>query len=135
MGLKILLPWMIACLLAACANSTTAYLSQTPVDVPLKELPKYWLQGKQRFNFSQEEPGLPAKPVKGYVEIRYLIDSNGQPFNPQIVASEPQGELDPSALAALAKIRYRPAKSNPEAIPVYVTNRFDIEINEVGGKQ
>ena len=33
------------------------------------------------------------------------------------------------ALATLSRIRYSPAEGNPDAIPVEVTNRFEIEIN------
>ena len=126
---KILLSGLGACLLAACSGTSTQYLSQPPVEVSSEALASYWLQKKQLSSFFQEEPALPAGPVKGHVDIRYLIDSNGNLFNPQIVASEPPGVLDLSALSALAKIHYRVAKSNPQAIPVYVTSRFEIEVN------
>jgi hypothetical protein len=62
--------------------------------------------------------GAPAgEPVKGYVTLRYLIDSNGNLFSPEVVASEPPGVLDLIALSGLAKTRYRVSEQNPQAIP------------------
>ena len=63
------------------------------------------------------------------MEVRYQIDSNGTPIKPEVVDADPPGELEQSALATLSRIRYSPAEGNPDAIPVEVINRFDIEIN------
>lgn len=60
--------------------------------------------------------------------IRYLIDSNGNLFSPERVASEPPGVLDLVALSGLAKTCYRVAEQNPDAIPVRVVSRLDIEV-------
>lgn len=62
------------------------------------------------------------------MEIRYLIDSNGNLFSPEIVASEPPGVLDLIALSGLAKTRYRVSEQNPQAIPVRVVCRYEIEV-------
>ena len=60
----------------------------------------------------------------GYVQINYLIDSNGEIFNPTIVDSSPKGEWDLIALKALSKVEYVPSEFNSSNIPVYVTSEF-----------
>ena len=103
MGLKVLLLGIVLGLLGGCASpSPTVKLNQPPLEVTMAELGKYWVQDGEVPPF---EPvgGAPAKlPVKGYVEIRYLIDSNGNLFSPEILASEPPGVLDLIALSGLA---------------------------------
>ncbi|MDM5139081.1 energy transducer TonB [Aeromonas bestiarum] len=129
MGLKVLLLGTVLGLLGGCASpSPTMKLNQPPLEVTMAELGKYWVQDGEVPPF---EPvgGAPAKrPVKGHVEIRYLIDSNGNLFSPQILASEPPGVLDLIALSALAKTSYRVSEQNPQAIPVRVVGRYEIEV-------
>ena len=48
---------------------------------------------------------------------------------PLVQQSNKVSELEQSALATLSRIRYSPAEGNPDAIPVEVINRFEIEIN------
>jgi len=118
----------VALLLGCSARQEVASL-RAPVVIPLEQLSSYWVQENQWSWLSDDEPTLPAKPVKGYVDIRYQIDASGTPVKPEVVAAEPPGELEQSALATLLRIRYSPAEGNPDAIPVEVTNRFEIEIN------
>ncbi|MFM7968036.1 hypothetical protein ACF2JD_07020 [Aeromonas sp. A-5] len=47
---------------------------------------------------------LPAKPVKGYVEVRYQIDSSGTPVKPEVVAAEPP--------ASWSRARWRPSRGS-----------------------
>ncbi|MFB2865338.1 energy transducer TonB [Aeromonas sp. MdU4] len=116
-------------LLLGCTSRPEVAQDRTPIAIPLDQLSRYWIQDRQFSFFGEDEPEFPVKPVKGYVEVRYLIDSNGRPIKPVVVAAEPPGELEQSALATLSRMRYSPGDDNPDAVPVEVTNRFDIEIN------
>ncbi|WP_421304617.1 TonB family protein [Aeromonas veronii] len=116
-------------LLLGCSSRQEVAHERDPIAISLEQLSSYWVQEKQWSWLGNDEPALPAKPVKGYVEVRYQIDASGTPVKPEVVAAEPPGELEQSALAALSRIRYSPAEGNPDAIPVEVTNRFEIEIN------
>lgn len=120
---------MAVTLLLGCSSRQEVARERAPIVIPLEQLSSYWIQENKWSWFGDDQPVLPAKPVKGFVEVRYQIDSNGTPIKPEVVAADPPGELEQSALATLSRIRYSPAEGNPDAIPVEVINRFDIEIN------
>ena len=130
MGWKALWLGCAVLLLAGCSSRQEVAVNSAPIAIPLEQLSSYWIQENRWSFFSDNELTVtPAKPVKGYVDVRYQIDTSGTPIKPQIVAAEPPGELEQSALATLSRLRYSPAESNPDAVPVVVTNRFEIELN------
>ncbi|MGY3976786.1 Gram-negative bacterial tonB protein [Aeromonas rivipollensis] len=127
MGLKIALLGA-ALMLGGCASpSPTVKLNQPPREVSEEALCLYWVQEGEvtQFNLPLNRPM--KAPVEGFVDIRYLIDSNGNLFSPEILAAEPAGVLELAALTALSKMRYRVAEQNPEAIPVQVVQRFRLK--------
>ncbi len=127
MNLKIVLLGA-ALMLGGCASpSPTVKLNQPPREVSEEALCLYWVQEGEvtQFNLPLNRPM--KAPVEGFVDIRYLIDSNGNLFSPEILAAEPAGVLELAALTALSKMRYRVAEQNPEAIPVQVVQRFRLK--------
>ena len=127
MGLKIVLLGA-ALMLGGCASpSPTVKLNQPPREVSEEALCLYWVQEGEvtQFNLPLNRPM--KAPGEGFVDIRYLIDSNGNLFSPEILAAEPAGMLELAALTALSKMRYRVAEQNPEAIPVQVVQRFRLK--------
>ena len=127
MGLKIALLGA-ALMLGGCASpSPTVKLNQPPREVSEEALCLYWVQEGEvtQFNLPLNRPM--KAPVEGFVDIRYLIDSNGNLFSPEILAAEPAVMLELAALTALSKMRYRVAEQNPEAIPVQVVQRFRLK--------
>jgi hypothetical protein len=117
---------LLGAVLGLLGGSVT--LNQPPIDMTPEQLSGCWVQ-EEETGWFRPVGDLPGKqPVKGYVAIRYLIDSNGNLFSPERVASEPPGVLDLVALSGLAKTRYRVAEQNPDAIPVRVVSRLDIEV-------
>ena len=127
MNLKIVLLGA-ALMLGGCASpSPTVKLNQPPREVSEEALCLYWVQEGEvtQFNLRLKRPM--KAPVEGFVDIRYLIDSNGNLFSPEILAAEPAGVLELAALTALSKMRYRVAEQNPEAIPVQVVQRFRLK--------
>lgn len=126
MGLKLVLLG-VALMLGGCA-SPTAKLNQPPVDIVWEDLPRYWVQVGQIGDFNPVG-GLPKeRPVKGCVTLRYLIDSNGTLFSPEVLESQPPGVLDLIAISGLAQLRYRPSEQNQQAIPARVVARFEVEV-------
>lgn len=107
--------------LGGCASKQEIYLTQSPIKVEQSDLGDYWVQTNEEFRF---QPKWKIPETDGYVLINYLIDSNGEIFNPTIVESSPAGEWDVFALKALSKAEYVPSKSNILKIPVYVTNEM-----------
>ena len=127
MGLKIVLLGA-ALMLGGCASpSPTVKLNQPPREVSEEDLCLYWVQEGEMTQFNLPLNRPMKAPVEGFVDIRYLIDSNGNLFSPEILAAEPAGMLELAALTALSKMRYRVAEQNPEAIPVQVVQRFRLK--------
>ena len=110
-----------------CA-SPTAKLNRPPVDVTWETLPEYWVlvgmpSGLTRSGAAGEEAG------QGVCDpLRYLIDSNGTLFSPEVLESQPPGVLDLIAISGLAQLRYRPSEQNQQAIPARVVARFEVEV-------
>ena len=61
----------------------------------------------------------------GHVEIRYLIDSNGVIFNPEIIESVPEGVWDKFGMKAIQQMEYQAAEANAANTPVYVSTIFN----------
>ncbi|HCH51939.1 MAG TPA: hypothetical protein DE109_00200 [Aeromonas sp.] len=117
-----------ALMLGGCASpSPTVKLNQPPREVSEEDLCLYWVQEGEMTQFNLPLNRPMKAPVEGFVDIRYLIDSNGNLFSPEILAAEPAGVLELAALTALSKMRYRVAEQNPEAIPVQVVQRFRLK--------
>ncbi|HAS6765941.1 TPA: energy transducer TonB [Vibrio parahaemolyticus] len=114
----------LSCLiLGGCASKQEVYLTQSPIKVEQHDLDDYWVQSSEDFRFSLKS-NIKVPKTGGYVLINYLIDSNGEIFNPTIVESSPRGEWDLIALKALSKVEYVPSESNSLNIPVYVTTEI-----------
>jgi len=108
---------IVATFLFGC--SATPNLSTEAIEVQAENLNQYWEMKSKSFSFSS--PRNVAKRPDGYVKVRYLIDSNGKVFNPEIVESVPKGVWDDQGLKAVNQIEYKPSQSNTNKKPVYVT--------------
>ena len=109
-----------AALLFGC--SATPNLSTEAIEVQPESLDQHWEMTSNSFSFSTHR-NVKKRP-KGYVKVRYLIDSNGKVFNPVIVESVPKGVWDDQGLKAVKHMKYKPSKSNTNNVPVYVTTEF-----------
>lgn len=112
--------------LSGCASKQEVYLTQSPIKVERQDLEDYWVQTSEDFRFNLK-PHIDVPKIDGYVHINYLIDSNGEIFNPTIVESSPEGKWDFIALKALSKLEYVPAESNTLKVPVYVTSEMSFQ--------
>ncbi len=53
-------------------------------------------------------PQLLQRGVDGWVEIEFTVDTEGRTRDLSVIASEPRGQFDDAAVAALRRYRYRP---------------------------
>lgn len=115
---------LLLLVLGGCTTTskTQPYLAKNPIYIELSELSSYWVQLKSRYNVNTD--GLEPPDSNGYVKVRFLVDSNGQVFNPEIVESVPKGGWDQFALRALSSNQYDPSELNVEKVPVYVTKKI-----------
>lgn len=110
----------ITSFLFSCAS--TPELSTEAIEVSPEIMGQYWEMKSKSFSFSS--PLDVAKRPKGFVKVRYLIDSNGKVFNPEIVESVPEGVWDDQGLKAVKQMEYKPTETNSNNKPVYVTTQF-----------
>lgn len=113
--------------LASCATPPDLLLLSEPVKIDMNQLDKYWLQKNEVFRLKPRPYTYPKGVKEGYVVIRFIIDSNGNTFNPEIVESVPKGAFDWMAVQALAKIKYVRAGSNVNSVPVVVAKIFEFD--------
>lgn len=106
--------------IAGC--SATPNLISQPIEVSVENLDQYWEMKHESFSFNSPI-NVQHRPI-GHVKIRYLIDSNGKVFEPEIVDSVPVGVWDDQGMRAVKKMEYLPSGSNLSRDPVYVTTEF-----------
>lgn len=115
-------------LLTAC-NSAPAerYLAADAVEVESTELENYWVA--EPFDFQFNPSGSRPSDWTGTATIRYLIDSNGQTFDAEIIESSGDSGLEAFAYEFVSQTHYRPATANPQRTPVYTSAEvtFDLE--------
>ncbi|MEW6314521.1 MAG: TonB family protein [Pseudomonadota bacterium] len=82
------------------------------------------------------EPAYPeqarARDVTGQVTLLLLIDENGTVKEVTVVASEPQGVFDESALSAFHAARFSPAMKAGRAVPSRMVLQVLFDLNESG---
>lgn len=114
-------------LLLGCTSSPEVYLAEQPIEVTNKSVGEYWEQKNETFSFSLPSIRAPKKKEKGYVKVRYLIDSNGNTFNPEIIESVPEGFWDYAGVKAITKQEFIPSEPNKSNKPVYYTQTIQFE--------
>ena len=115
---KIIIP-LILLVLAGC--EATPVMKQPAMKIDASELSRYWQPVSEVYQFEVDD-NLPAK---GYVEAKYLIDSEGKVYMVTLISStDPHwGEV---VEEMLAQYRYTPAEHNTKRIPVWVSNEFTL---------
>ena len=119
--MKILSILFISVLLLGCATTQKAVLNQKPVEVTKDNIDDYWVQKNKTFSFNLPLKRAPKNLEEGHVTFRFLIDSNGNTFDPEIIESVPEGAWDYAGVKALSKQDFVPEKSNSLKVPVYYT--------------
>jgi len=114
-------------LLSACASSPSPFLASDPIDVSDGQLDTYWVSSDESFSFNLNPKQVPPHGTSGFVKVRFLIDSNGNTFNHQIVESKPEGAWDIGGLKAIKQQKYIAANSNTDKVPVYYTKTISFK--------
>lgn len=112
-------------LTTSCATSPEKHLTSTPLEIEKGELSNYWVARDKAFSFKLGKNQYPPMEQEGYVKVRFLIDSNGNTFEPTIIESVPEGMWDEAGLKAAVQQEYAKAEQNPEALPVFVTTKIE----------
>jgi protein TonB len=85
---------------------------------PIKTmLPKYPFEAKQ-------------KGISGKVTLRFVVDSNGVPREPQVVSADPPGVFEEAALEVVVKYKFRPAKKAGKAVDCIVKLPISFDLSE-----
>lgn len=116
-SLKWLISSVFVLVLSACAG--TPQLTQKPVDIPLHDIAKYWLPEVSGFSY-----GSPPKQP-GTVIVSYLVDSEGDIYDVEIVKSMPEGLWDGVVKKSLRNTTFTPSPYNKARVPVRVTAQYD----------
>lgn len=119
---SIFIVFFILIIVAGCQSTPESHFSQRPISVDISELNNYWVQENKSFSFDSSEFSHPGE--SGLVIVKYLINSDGQTSDIEIVESKPAGGWDKYAVRAVETISYSPAKENSSRTPVYVTSEF-----------
>ncbi|WP_414830791.1 TonB family protein [Alteromonas sp. H39] len=108
-----------ACVLILSACAGTPQLTQKPVEIPVHEIAKYWLPEVSGFSYGS----APRQP--GTVIVRYLVDSEGDIYDVEIVKSTPEGLWDGVVRKSLRNTTFTPSPLNKARVPVKVTAQYD----------
>ncbi|MFK7958731.1 MAG: energy transducer TonB [Lysobacterales bacterium] len=119
--MKIITTFFLMLLVAACARTPVEpFLSDDVHVIGYEQLPEYWLLENKKVSFRTRWPD-DQQPPCGMITLSYIIDSNGNVFNAQVIRSEPKGYFDWPGVKSLALRRFSPAPSNARRLPVKVT--------------
>ena len=119
--MKTLLLIFFSILVLGCTSTPEVALNQKPVEVTNDNVGKYWVLKNKKFSVNLPLRRAPEKLEEGHVTLRFLIDSNGNTFDPEIIESVPEGIWDYAGVKAMSKQDFIPAESNTQNIPVYFT--------------
>lgn len=114
------LRWLTCiCVFSLAACSGTPQLTQKPVEIPAHEIAKYWIPEISGFSYGS----APRQP--GSVIVSYLVDSEGDIYDVEIVKSTPEGLWDGVVRKSLRNTSFSPSPLNKARIPVRVTAQYD----------
>ena len=115
--------FICACVVLLSACKASPQLTSQAIEVEASELNQYWIASDEPFSVGEMPKARHI--TSGEVWVRYLIDSNGQTFNSEVVYSTPEGMWDNVARSAVGKIKYKPAPSNTKKQAVIVITEFN----------
>ncbi|MDX1625498.1 MAG: TonB family protein, partial [Wenzhouxiangellaceae bacterium] len=111
-----------AILCAACAAppQPDPELATSIRNVHATDLDEFWELKRKSFDISGVQPGVFDDIDCGHVVLQFVVDSNGEIWDVEVVEAVPDDRFVRPALRALAKREFVPAESNPGRVPVRV---------------
>ncbi|BDY04632.1 TonB family protein [Ferrimonas sp. YFM] len=116
----------LALALVGCAS--TPVLNGSPIEVTQGDTKNYWVLKQSQFTTSTPHKRIPSQGA--VVEVRYLIDSNGQTHEAEVIKAEPIKGWNRSALNAVKKMEYVAVPGNPDKTPVYTVTEFTFKVED-----
>jgi TonB family protein len=68
--------------------------------------------------------------IEGKVVLKFVVDKKGIVYNPEVLEAEPDGVFEESALSAIKKFKFIPAKRNNVTVKSIVYLPIKYEMNE-----
>jgi hypothetical protein len=126
----LLVPALLTLLCACSANptQTEAFFTTDIVDLrDSKGSERYWEWKQSRYSFRPVMAPSEREPC-WFAQIDYIIDSNGNVFNAEVVEIRPDERFKVDALRMLAMHEYVPAETNPDRVPIYSTITLEMKM-------
>lgn len=115
--------------LASCATRPEPRFAADIHVIDHEQLPEYWVPIQKNTRFMLNAQNMPENAC-AHVVLEFLIDSNGNVFNPVIKEAAPKGAMDYAALKSLSLTTYDPADTNLDRTPVKVTQRTTVKFGD-----
>lgn len=111
--------------LTGCATTSEPVLNGTPVDITQDELADYWVPRQSGVNVSAPSNSAGC----GVVDIRFLIDSNGEVHDVEVLDAQPRDTFDRAAIDMAEAFSYVASENNPRRTPVRVSRFVTFDMN------
>ncbi|MBO1255390.1 energy transducer TonB [Alteromonas sp. 5E99-2] len=111
------LNFFFSILILGCTSTQKIVLNQNPIEVSKDTIDEYWVLKNDKFSFPLSSKQISKNLEDGYVTLQYVIDSNGNTFNPEIIKSVPEAAWGLASVKAVSKQKFIPAKSNIQKVP------------------
>ena len=129
--MKILSVLFLSVGLTACASmGKKPYLASDPITV--SKTSDYWVSDENKYPFKTQRPSV-IKRLRGKdieVSAKYLIDSNGDVFNVEIIESNVDTSMEGLVIKALEEIEYYPAEGNSNKQPIIAKSKLTFSMGD-----
>lgn len=129
---KLYLPLVLSVFLGACATKGSApYLTSEPLAKP-DSVSNYWVStnNEQPLKYLTYEQKESCTEQNIIVKAKYLIDSNGDVFNVEIIEANTDAALQRLVEKSLQKRDFQPSKSNIALQPVIAYSKLEMKCEQ-----
>ncbi|MEC8232949.1 MAG: hypothetical protein VX061_16060 [Pseudomonadota bacterium] len=129
---KLYLPLVLSVFLGACATKgSTPYLTSEPLAKP-DSVSNYWVstnrvQPLKYLTYEQKESCSEQNII---VKAKYLIDSNGDVFNVEIIEVNSDAVLQRLVERMLQEMDFQPSESNTALQPVIAYSKLEMKCEQ-----
>jgi TonB family protein len=116
---------LVVFFLTGCATRGEPVLNSAPINVANDELADYWVPRETKVSIFTPSNGTSC----GVVDFRFLIDSNGDVHEVEVIDALPKGTFNRAAIDMAEAYKFVPSESNSQRIPVRVTRYVTFDMN------
>lgn len=92
-----------------------------------------WISAGELVALVRIPPEYPAharmRRIQGYVDVEFVVDTEGRVRNATVVSADPPGVFDRAALNSIAHWRFEPKRQDGRAIEVIARQRIEFELS------